>query len=97
MREDSPPDALAALLALRQRPERRIVGLNSGTSADGVDAVVARVFGAGDETRVTVEAFVALPYPEALRARLLAGPAPAAEGAALDLARGPPPAHRPRP
>ena len=81
-------DPLAALLALRQRPERRVVGLNSGTSADGVDAVVARIFGAGDSTRVTVEAFVTLPYPEPLRACLLAGPTSAAEVAAFDVAVG---------
>jgi anhydro-N-acetylmuramic acid kinase len=81
-------DPIAALLALRQRAERRIVGLNSGTSADGVDAVVARIFGAGDATRVTVEAFVTLPYLEPLRARLIAGPASAAEVAALDVAVG---------
>jgi 1,6-anhydro-N-acetylmuramate kinase len=38
-------DALTRLVALRDRPSRRIVGLSSGTSADGIDAVLVELAG----------------------------------------------------
>ena len=84
----SDSDPVAALLALRALPERRVLGLNSGTSADGIDAAVVRIGGAGDTTRVAVESFVTVPYPDGLRARLVAGLGSAAEIAALDFALG---------
>jgi anhydro-N-acetylmuramic acid kinase len=80
-------DGLEALLALRARPFRRVVGLNSGTSADGVDAAVVRVHGAGAATRVEVEAYVHVPWDAELRARLVA-PRGAAELAVLDFEVG---------
>lgn len=46
----------------------RFVGLMSGTSLDGVDGVLAEL----DETRLEVVAHVHRPFPEALRAELLA-------------------------
>jgi anhydro-N-acetylmuramic acid kinase len=80
-------DRLEALLALRARPFRRIVGLNSGTSADGIDAAVVRVHGAGAATRVELEAFIVHPWPAELAARL-AAPADAAAIAVLDFEIG---------
>ncbi len=73
-------DPLAALLRLREVTPRRIVGLMSGTSADGVDAALVEVAGAGEQTRVRLLAFLTQPYEPAFRARLLAlGEATAAE------------------
>lgn len=66
------PDPLAALLGLRDLTPRRIVGLMSGTSADGVDAALVEVAGAGETTRVRLLAFTTQPYEPALRARVLA-------------------------
>ena len=60
------------LLALRDTSPRRVVGLMSGTSLDGVDAVLARIEGSGAALSVEQEAFTHTPYPEALRNRVRA-------------------------
>lgn len=75
-----PSDPLTALLALREVVPRRIVGLISGTSADGVDAALVEVEGAGDTTRLRLLGFATRAYTPAFRARVLAlGEATAAE------------------
>lgn len=75
------------LVQLARKPERRIVGLMSGTSMDGIDVAVVRVRGAGAGCEATLEAFALVPYAPGLRARLLraaAGePLPTAEHARL--------------
>jgi anhydro-N-acetylmuramic acid kinase len=53
------------LIQLKER--RRVVGLMSGTSADGVTAVVAEIAGSGVDTRVEVSGFRTYPYPPDLR------------------------------
>jgi anhydro-N-acetylmuramic acid kinase len=60
------------LLRIIQKPRRRIVGLMSGTSADGVDAALVEVEGSGVGTKARLIAFECLPYPPALRADVLA-------------------------
>ena len=45
-------DPLRALLALRELPARLVVGLMSGTSADGTDAALCEMSGSGETTRV---------------------------------------------
>jgi anhydro-N-acetylmuramic acid kinase len=63
----------------RPPPDRRdepsdsvIVGLMSGTSADGISAAAARVTpGAGPAVRCTLLAYRARPYSSAERERLL--------------------------
>ncbi len=57
-----------------------VVGLMSGTSADGVDAAVAEVGEERPRPRARLVAHAHHPYPDALRARILA----AGEGEALD-------------
>jgi len=71
------------LIAIAHKPEKRIVGLISGTSADGVDAALVRVRGhAGHELapqeRLQLEAFATFPYPHELREQLLAASLPGA-------------------
>lgn len=46
---------------------RTVVGLMSGTSADGVDAALTRVSGSGETIRAELVAFHKAPYPEQLR------------------------------
>jgi anhydro-N-acetylmuramic acid kinase len=63
-------DPLARLLALRARPTRLVVGLLSGTSADGSDAALCELAGSGEATRLAVRAFVTTPFSRALRERI---------------------------
>ena len=55
----------------RAKPSRLVVGLMSGTSADGIDAALVRVEASGAATRVETLAFLTRPYPPAVRATVL--------------------------
>jgi anhydro-N-acetylmuramic acid kinase len=48
-----------------------VIGLMSGTSADGVDAALVDVRGTGHDLKITLKAFRTFPYPTAFRERLL--------------------------
>ena len=48
-----------------------VVGLLSGTSADGIDAVLARVSGWGLQTSTETLAFCTVPYSERMREAVL--------------------------
>jgi anhydro-N-acetylmuramic acid kinase len=50
---------------------RNVVGLMSGTSADGVDAALVRISGSRDAVRVKPLAFSSLPYPRGLQQRIV--------------------------
>ena len=64
-------DPLARLLALRERPRRVVIGLLSGTSADGTDAALCEIAGFGENTGLVARAFVTTPVPApAARAHL---------------------------
>ncbi len=65
------------LARLWAKETRLVAGLMSGTSLDGIDAVVARLAGSGKDLRVEPLAFVAVPYPSSLRALLLRNSDPA--------------------
>lgn len=74
MTAQPPPDAdpLLRLLHLRTLPSRLVVGLLSGTSADGTDAALCEIFGSGEETRIEVRSFSTTPFPRPLRERIFA-------------------------
>lgn len=59
------------------QPSRIVLGLNSGTSADGVDAACCKITGRGTDMRLRLLGHVHVAYPAALRRRLLAVMAPA--------------------
>ncbi len=54
-----------------QKNEKLVIGLMSGTSADGVDAVLVRITGHGVLTKVEQLAFVSPPYTQEVRERIL--------------------------
>jgi len=61
---------LAHLYQIAQQPSRRIVGLMSGTSLDGLDVALCRLEGYGLETKLTLEHFATVPYLEDVRHRI---------------------------
>lgn len=58
---------LQHLYELARRPERRIIGLMSGTSLDGLDVALCRIAGSGPATRVSLERFTTVPYTDELK------------------------------
>jgi anhydro-N-acetylmuramic acid kinase len=85
----APDDPLAQLLALRQRPSRLVIGLLSGTSADGTDAALCEIAGSGEATRLTVRAFVTTAFARPLRERIFrVSQADASELCDLDVLLG---------
>ncbi|MCF6403792.1 anhydro-N-acetylmuramic acid kinase [Chitinophaga filiformis] len=58
---------LQRLFTIAQKPVRRIIGLMSGTSLDGLDVALCAISGSGMDTRVTVEHFETVPYPIAVK------------------------------
>jgi len=58
------------LHGLRRKPTRTIIGLMSGTSADGVTTALAKVAGTGETAKIGLQAYRTYPYPEKVRARL---------------------------
>ena len=70
----SPPvnPHLARLCGLARQPGRRIIGLMSGTSLDGLDVALCHCAGHGATLRTTLEHFATLPYSADFRQRLRA-------------------------
>lgn len=62
------------LLEIAGKPERVVVGLNSGTSMDGIDALCVRIRGAGSDFAAETLAAETVAYPAELRATLLEAP-----------------------
>ncbi|MCR5888602.1 anhydro-N-acetylmuramic acid kinase [Hymenobacter sp. J193] len=61
---------VARLYQLAQQPSRRIVGLMSGTSLDGLDVALCRLHGHGPGTRLELEQFATVPYSDEVRRRI---------------------------
>lgn len=63
---------LHQLYTTAQKTERRIIGLMSGTSLDGLDIALCRISGSGPATNVTLERFLTVPYTEEVKADIRA-------------------------
>lgn len=61
---------IGRLLHINVKPARRIVGLMSGTSVDGIDAALVEIEGHGSSARVKLEAFASYPFPSEIRAKV---------------------------
>lgn len=60
------------LYDIARKPERRIIGLMSGTSLDGLDVALCLVSGSGPNTRVLLEQFTTVPYDDEFKAEVRA-------------------------
>ena len=58
--------------SLRVKDPKTVVGMISGTSADGIDAAVVRIHGAGTDTRPELIHFMTVPYSEEDRREVFA-------------------------
>lgn len=56
---------------IRNKETRLVIGLMSGTSADGIDAVLTEISGYGESMQVREADFLFLPFEESLRQRIL--------------------------
>lgn len=59
------------LYELASKPSRKIIGLMSGTSLDGLDIALCEVSGTGLNTSCTLLQFVTIPYNEAFKEKIL--------------------------
>lgn len=59
------------LQQLLEKESLRVIGLMSGTSADGMDAVLVEISGFGLNTKVKTLGFVSVPYSEEIRNEIL--------------------------
>ena len=55
------------LAEIANKPSRRIIGLMSGTSLDGLDVALCHVQGSGADTILTVEHFETIPFTDLFR------------------------------
>ena len=76
------------LRALKKKTARNIVGLMSGTSCDGVTAVLVRVKGTGPAIAIKLIACENFDYDNEMRTRLLAPRMDAREVCALNFELG---------
>ncbi len=58
---------LTALYQLAQKPARRIIGLMSGTSLDGLDVALCELTGAGETTKVKLIEFETVDYTDDIK------------------------------
>jgi anhydro-N-acetylmuramic acid kinase len=67
---------MSRLATLQKKKTKLVVGLISGTSADGIDAALITVTGSGPSTRLKQLAFGTYKYPEGFRELLLSSSMP---------------------
>ena len=61
---------LQALYQIAQKPTRKIIGLMSGTSMDGLDVALCEISGAGESTEVKLLQFDTVDYSEEIKTEI---------------------------
>lgn len=61
---------LQALYQIAQKPARKIIGLMSGTSMDGLDVALCEISGAGESTEVKLLQFDTVDYSEEIKTEI---------------------------
>lgn len=59
------------IFTVREKKERMVIGLMSGTSADGIDAVLTRITGNGLKIKVEEIEFLFLPFPKEVQEKII--------------------------
>ena len=88
----NPPGARDPFARVRERPAKLLIGLISGTSADGITGALAEITdGTGDRPGIVLRGWATTPYPAEVRRRLIdlfTEPAAAQEVATLHFLIG---------
>ncbi len=64
-------DNIQKLYTIAGKPSRKIMGLMSGTSLDGLDIALCQITGSGISTKVNLEQFTTIPYTKTMKDEIL--------------------------
>ena len=62
---------IQGLYDIANKPSRKVIGLMSGTSLDGLDIALCTITGAGNTTKVSLDEFITVPYAPDMKEKLL--------------------------
>jgi anhydro-N-acetylmuramic acid kinase len=62
---------IQGLYDIAHKPSRKVIGLMSGTSLDGLDIALCTITGAGNTTKVSLDEFITVPYAPDMKEKLL--------------------------
>lgn len=63
--------SIQKLYDIAKKPSRKVLGLMSGTSLDGLDIALCALEGAGKDTKMTLLNFTTVPYEQTMKEEIL--------------------------